>query len=126
MDDGIAGYFEHNSSNGYDPLDVFAYGGSPNPFLAETLTTSQYCYVDNLGNLNCTGSKNAVVPIDGGKRTVAMSAIEAPQNWFEDAGEAELVNGATAGQLDSSYTQTVNTDTQYQVFLPPYSDCKGL
>ena len=55
-----------------------------------------------------------------------MSAIESPQNWFEDFGEAELVNGAAVVQLDPTYTQTVNADTRYQVFLTPYGDCKGL
>jgi len=55
-----------------------------------------------------------------------MSAIESPQNWFEDAGEAELAKGAAVVQLDSTYTQTVNTGTKYQVFLTPYGDCKGL
>lgn len=57
---------------------------------------------------------------------VAMSAIESPQNWFEDAGEAELVNGAAVVQLDPTYTQTVNTEMKYQVFLTPCGDCKGL
>jgi hypothetical protein len=60
------------------------------------------------------------------KRVVAMSAIESPQNWFEDAGEAAMVNGASVVQLDSTYIQTVSTDMNYQVFLTPYGDCKGL
>jgi hypothetical protein len=84
------------------------------------------CVIDAGGSLSCTGTKNAVVPVDGGKRIVAMSAIEAPQNWFEDAGEAEMVNGAAVVQLDPTYTQTVNVDMKYQVFLTPYGDCKGL
>lgn len=84
------------------------------------------CFFDDHGDFSCSGTKNAVVPVDPGKRIVAMSAIEAPQNWFEDAGEAEMVNGAAVVQLDSTYTQTVNTDTKYQVFLTPYCDCKGL
>ena len=77
------------------------------------------CVIDVGGSLSCTGSKNAVVPVDGGKRIVAMSAIEAPENWFEDAGEAEMVNGAAVVRLDSTYKQTVNTDMKYQVFLTP-------
>jgi hypothetical protein len=126
MGDGIAGYFANNSPSDYDALVAFTYGGTGEPFLAGDFNSGASCTVDRFGNLNCTGSKNAVVPIDGGKRIVAMSAIEAPQNWFEDAGESELVNGAAAIQLDSNYTQTVNTDVKYQVFLTPYGDCKGL
>lgn len=126
MDDGPGGLFVNNSPGGYDALDAYAYSAGSNPFLALNYVTSQYCDVDSLGNLNCSGSKNAVVPVDGGKRIVAMSAIEAPQNWFEDAGELQLVNGAAVVQLDSTYTQTVNSNTTYQVFLTPYGDCKGL
>jgi hypothetical protein len=77
-------------------------------------------------NLNCTGAKNAVVPIDGGKRTVAMSAIESPQNWFEDAGSTRLVNGAAVVAMDPEFLQTVAPQVEYQVFLTPYGDCKGL
>lgn len=123
VDDGTAGLFLNNSSSS-DALAAFTFGDG-NAFYAGN-PAGAGCTVDNAGNLNCSGSKNAVVPIDGGKRIVAMSAIEAPQNWFEDAGEAALVNGAAAIQLDSTYTQTVNTDTKYQVFLTPYGDCQGL
>ncbi len=126
VDDGEAAFFANNSPSGWDSLDVYAFSGASNPFLAFNFATGQSCYVDNLGNLNCTGSKNAVVPIDGGKRIVAMSAIEAPQNWFEDAGETELVDGGAVVRLDSSYSQTVSTDANYQVFLTPYGDCRGL
>jgi hypothetical protein len=123
VDDGLAGYFMNNSPSGFDTLLVAA---SNENSLAFAAGGRGLCVVDYSGNLSCTGSKNAVVPIDGGKRIVAMSAIEAPQNWFEDAGEAGLVNGAAVVQLDSTYTQTVNTETEYQVFLTPYGDCKGL
>jgi hypothetical protein len=84
------------------------------------------CGVDVKGNLFCSGSKSAVVPLDGGKRKVALSAIESPQNWFEDAGAGQLVNGTAVVPLDSDFVQTVNTGLQYQVFLTPYGDCKGL
>jgi hypothetical protein len=120
-----AGYFE-NSSEDISTVDVINDDPDGFVFTASNLANKASCNVDPGGNLNCTGSKNAVVPVDGGKRIVAMSAIEAPQNWFEDAGEAELVNGSAVVPLDATYTQTVNTETKYQVFLTPYGDCKGL
>jgi hypothetical protein len=86
----------------------------------------QSCAIDVNGNLSCTGTKNAIVPVDEGKRYVAMSAVESPQNWFEDAGSAQLVNGAAVVGLDPDFIQTVNTAKEYQVFLTPYGDCKGL
>jgi hypothetical protein len=45
--------------------------------------------IDVGGNLGCTGSKSAVVPVDGGTRKVALYAVEAPENWFEDIGSAQ-------------------------------------
>ena len=95
-------------------------------FNAANLANQSACDIDFSGDLSCTGTKNAVVPVDGGKRIVAMSAIESPKNWFEDFGSARLVNGAAVVALDSVFTQTVNTTEEYQVFLTPYGDCKGL
>jgi hypothetical protein len=82
--------------------------------------------VDAKGDLGCSGTKNAIVPIDGGQRLVGISAIESPQNWFEDAGSAQLVNGAAVVAIDPEFLQTVATQVEYQVFLTPYGDCKGL
>jgi hypothetical protein len=125
-DEYVAGYFINNSTVGYDTLLAEAVSSASNPFVAIDDATGGECYIDGGGNLNCTGSKNAVVPIDGGARTVAMSAIESPKNWFEDFGSAQLVNGAAVVALDTEFTQTVNTGQEYQVFLTPYGDCKGL
>jgi hypothetical protein len=72
------------------------------------------------------GTKNAVVPIDGGKRIVAMSAIESPRNWFEDFGSAELSSGTAVVALDPDFIQTVNTERDYMVILVPNGECKGL
>ena len=52
------------------------------------------CTIDVSGNLFCSGSKSAVVPVDGGSKKVAMYAIEGPENWFEDAGSGQLSNGS--------------------------------
>lgn len=87
---------------------------------------SAYCDIDSSGNMNCTGSKNSVVPVDGGARTVALPAIDSPVNWFEDAGSGQLAAGAAVVALDSTFMQAANTDKEYQVFVTPYGDCKGL
>jgi len=84
-----------------------------------------YCEV-LVGDLMCTGTKNAVVPVDDGKRWVGMSAIESPVNWFEDAGSAKLVNGVAVVELDPTFIQTVNSTMDYKVFPVPNGDCKGL
>jgi hypothetical protein len=57
---------------------------------------------------------------------VAMSAIESPENWFEDFGSAELINGVAVVRLDPDFIQTVNTEKEYRVFPVPNGDCRGL
>jgi hypothetical protein len=84
------------------------------------------CTVDVSGNLYCSGSKSAVVPVDGGSKKVALYAIEAPENWFEDAGSGQLSNGSAVIQLENTFGQAVNTGIDYHVFLTPNGDCKGL
>jgi hypothetical protein len=58
------------------------------------------CTVDVSGNLACTGSKSAVVPVDNGNRSVALYAVEAADNWFEDFGSGKLNEGAVTISLD--------------------------
>jgi hypothetical protein len=125
VDNGWAGLFTNNGP-GFYTLEAGAQNSSASPFLAFNLANSTQCGVDANANLNCTGTKNAIVPIDGGARIVAMSAIEAPQNWFEDAGSAELVQGVARVTLDPDFIQTVNTEMEYMVFPVPNGDCKGL
>ena len=84
------------------------------------------CTIDVSGNLFCSGSKSAVVPVDGGAKKVALYAVEAPENWFEDAGSAQLSNGSAVIQLENMFGQAVNTGIDYHVFLTPNGDCKGL
>jgi hypothetical protein len=128
VDDGYAGFFVNDTTGRYtvwaQNTDVgipFIAGYGPN-----VGSLSNFCEIDHNGNLSCTGSKNAIVPIDGGKRTVAMSAVESPQNWFEDFGSAQLVHGVAVITLDPDFIQTVNTATNYKVFPVPNGDCKGL
>jgi hypothetical protein len=125
IDAGIAGLFA-NSSGVDEALEALNYDTNGFSFVAFNMFHNAGCTINSVGDLNCTGAKNAIVPLDGGARKVAMSAIESPQNWFEDAGSAKLVSGSAVVVLDSDYTQTVNTEKEYQVFLTPYGDCKGL
>jgi|HubBroStandDraft_5_1064220.scaffolds.fasta_scaffold12863_2 hypothetical protein len=125
VDDGWAGFFQNNSKTGIPTLEVITAGAAT----LETLIadgTSGYCDISSKGDLSCSGTKNAVVPLDGGKRSVAMSAVESPQNWFEDFGSAQLINGAAIVTLDPDFIQTVNSEKEYQVFVTPYGDCRGV
>ena len=125
-DDANAGVFFNNSPSTYYTLRALNFDSSGYPFAAGNSSNSTGCQIDPAGNFSCTGSKNAVVPLDGGKRKVAMSAIESPENWFEDFGSAQLINGVAVIQLDRDFIQTVNTEKDYRVFPVPNGDCRGL
>ena len=84
------------------------------------------CSISNAGHLTCNGSFGAVAAVDGGARKVALNAIEAPENWFEDAGGGQLSHGEAVIQLEPIFGETVNTGVDYHVFLTPNGDCKGL
>jgi hypothetical protein len=126
-DNGTGGLFVNNST-GDDALIAinladnksvaFWAGGGPPTF--------GLCYIDTSGDLLCFGTKSAVVPVDHGERQVALYAVEAPENWFEDMGSGQLSNGAARVGLDAVFAQTVNTGIEYHVFLTPKGDCKGL
>jgi len=116
-------YVENDSgpSNGHLPLAArFAGPGS-----------ATWCeiYMDavnnSVGDLLCTGTKSAAVPVDG-NRMVRLYAMEAAENWFEDAGAGQLANGKATVQLEPMFAQTVNGDVDYHVFLTPNGDCEGL
>jgi len=124
---GYAGFFLNDSNGGgQTTMQLEARDPLSNPFFALNLANGTYCIIDKNGNLNCSGTKNAVVPIFGGKRKVAMSAIESPQNWFEDFGSAQLSNGSVVVALDPDFIETVNTSTHYMVIPVPNGECKGL
>jgi hypothetical protein len=124
VDDGYAGYFA-NHSDAYATLAAYNLSGSPGTvFYAQG--NDGHCSISTAGNLSCSGSKSAVVPVDNGTRKVALYAVEAPENWFEDFGSGQLSNGLATVTLDLVFAQTVNTDVEYHVFLTPNGDSKGL
>jgi len=118
-DSGAAGipaaYFNNISATTTDPVWI-SIGGA----------VGGECFTDTSGDLTCTGTKSAVVPVDKGGREVKLYAVEAPKNWFEDVGSAHLANGSALVKLDHTFAQTVDTGVEYHVFLTPKGDCKGL
>jgi hypothetical protein len=124
--DEVAAYFQNDAA---DTATVYAINSAPTGDVAWGLLAGGdfgTCEVDNNGNLACDGTKSAVVPVDGGSRKVALYAVEAPENWFEDFGSGQLSNGSARIQLEPTFAQTVNTDLDYHVFLTPRGECEGL
>jgi hypothetical protein len=126
---GVVGATSDDSSGGFAGgifINYNSAGGEPVLYAYAPNNNHNLCTMDTNGNLGCTGSKSAVVPVDGGSRKVALYAIEGPENWFEDAGSGHLSNGESVINLENTFGQTVNTDIEYHVFLTPNGDCKGL
>jgi hypothetical protein len=83
------------------------------------------CLVDYAGNLACTGSKSAAVPLPD-NRWVRLYAVESPENWFEDFGTGTLSNGNASIALEPTFRDTVTSSQDYHVFLTPRGECEGL
>ncbi len=123
--DNNAALLAENNTSGFYTLAAINLntGGYP---LTAVNSAGKGCSIDPNGDILCTGSKNALVPVDGGQRKVALAAIESPKNWFEDFGSEQLSNGSSVISLEPEFAQTVNTEVEYHVFLTPKGDCKGL
>jgi hypothetical protein len=122
-DDSKAFVAINNSPTGF-PTGAFLSKGAASALVAGGF--SQSCSFDNNGDLFCQGSKSAVVPVDDSRRQVALYAVESPQNWFEDFGSGRLESGVGTIGLEPTFAQTVNTGSDYHVFLTPEGDCQGL
>ena len=57
--------------------------------------------------------------------THRMYCQESPEPWFEDFGRGTLEGGKAEITLDSGFVAVVKAD-DYDVFLTPYGDSKGL
>jgi hypothetical protein len=78
--------------------------------------------INESGDMTAIGTKSAAVNTqDYGTRK--LYAIESPQNWFEDFGSAQLVDGAVTVAIEPVFAQTVNLTEEYHVFLTPLGDC---
>lgn len=112
--------------------DMGVYGGVDYPTgigvyaLNKDLTATGYgAYVD--GNFAVvSGTKSGSVPTSNGNQLVY--SMESPEIWFEDFGQAQLVNGSVHIQLDKIFQETVYIDNNHpmHVFLQEQGDCNGL
>jgi len=128
-DNGHAIFAENNSGNNPDVIYPTVVIGNENAaglvFEAFGPGFNNTCTIDAHSNLACTGTVSGAISVSPGSK-VALSAIESPENWFEDFGSAQLVNGSATVPLEPIFAQTVNTGVGYHVFLTANGDCKGL
>ncbi len=74
------------------------------------------------GDLEVTGSKNAVINTSQGKRK--MAAVEAPTTNFVTSNSSQLINGEREVKIEPLFLETINTDSGYQVLLTPTGNCQ--
>jgi hypothetical protein len=75
------------------------------------------------GTFVATGTKSAAVKTKKG--VTLLYTVEACESLFEDVGTAKLANGGARVALDATFAETIE-GKEYQVFLTPDGDCKGL
>ena len=127
-DDGIGMVAANNSPTGYATLGALS-NESANAhgqvFVVQNVPFKSNCVIDASGDLGCSGTVQTAVPLADGRKA-ALYAVEAPENWFEDAGSGKLSNGMATVSLDLTFAETVNAAIEYHVFLTPQGECEGL
>jgi hypothetical protein len=125
-DGNMAGFFDNDSPTNPTILAMNNYspGSSVTVFEAIGYADQGGCDIDGAGDLSCSGTINGALA--AGAQKVSVYATQSTENWLEDAGAGQLLNGSTRIDLDPTFAQTVNTSVSYHVFLTPKGDCKGL
>jgi len=115
----------HLRANGDVTAHIDYDGDGANFFDIKNGLDFDVCWVDEDGNLTCTGTKSAVVdtPSYGSRK---LYAVESPEVWHEDFGTATLVDGVAVVSIEPIFAETVNLEEGYHVFLTPLGDCQGL
>jgi hypothetical protein len=114
---GSGGSFFSAHGNG-----VFAQTGDSGVFAAvvRSNNASTDPGLQVLGSFVATGTKSAIVQTSDGWRK--LYAQESPENWFEDFGEGQLVNGRASIALERFFRETVDTSSvHYHVFVTPHT-----
>lgn len=123
-DDGVAGEFINNSASQQAMYVANFYDG--NSTVASFNGENGGCTFFGNGDVLCDGKISSAVRLRNSERAVKTYSVQSTENWYEDAGSAQLVNGVVHVQLDATFGQTVNTGVDYHVFLTPGGDCDGL
>jgi hypothetical protein len=128
-DDTAGGVFDNNSQGNFY-ASLFAQNdtaSNPSAAVISTLGTTYdgICNIDVSGNLSCSGTiSGSNVAAD--RRVLRTYAVQAAENWYEDAGSGQLQSGSARVALEANFAAVVNSDMDYHVFLTPNGDCKGL
>ena len=99
-------------------------GADQQLFYAENTASGGYCFINNVGDLVCSGVIGDVRRTSGGQRVLTY-ASESASETIEDVGTARMSGGVANVQIDPSFASV--TDHQwYYVFITPLGDSRGL
>jgi hypothetical protein len=122
-----AAVFENNSGSAPTiyVANLATSGPTGNAVLLRAEGAGGECSINQGGSMACTGQlKNLVTTHDA--RQVETYSVQSAENWIEDYGGGRLENGSVTVTLDPAFAGTVNTGTEFHVFLTPKGDCEGL
>jgi len=129
-DDNVGGWFINDTSTDTVTPALEAVNNSTDSsslvFQTESGVNNAACTINANADLSCSGTVGGAVRAGDGARKVMVHAVQSPENWFEDFGSGTLANGSATVALDPTFASTVNTTTDYHVFLTAKGDCKGL
>jgi hypothetical protein len=127
-DAGAAAYFYNQGTGGPTVFILNEQDAAAHSVVLETAggTGSGECTIDSAGDLQCSGSVSDIAKLADSESRVETYSVQSAEHWFEDAGTAQLVDGAAHVDLEPIFGGTVNTSVEYHVFLTPDGDCKGL
>jgi hypothetical protein len=123
-DNGVAGQFINNSASQQAMYVGNFYNGYSD--VAEFTGEAGGCEFFGNGDVLCDGKISSAVKLKDSATSVKTYSVQSTENWYEDAGSAKLINGAVHVEFEATFSQTVNTEVAYQVFLTPGGDSDGL
>ena len=83
------------------------------------------CGFGSGGDLSCTGQVKSLVTTASARQLQTYS-VQSSENWLEDYGSGQLVNGKATIHLDAAFVDAANTGMAYHVFLTPKGDAQTL
>ena len=118
---GVAGYTRE--TNGIAVLGLAeASGAWAGSFLSSSHGVSIIAGAGATGLSVIGGSKSAVVETESGHRQLYCE--ESSEVWFTDYGFGHLVEGTATVPIDPIFSQTVNLDEPYHVFIQVYGNAE--
>jgi hypothetical protein len=125
---GVAGtgtsygvYGRANSTSGTRAGGYFEAAGSPSCYVYVGVNAGGTVY-----KINGAGTVSTIMMTDQGRKN--LFAPEMPEAYFEDVGEARLVNGHCRVNLDHLFAQCVTADARnkLKVFVQLQDNCNGV